>query len=142
VEVLFRACLPGLWEKRSGRGVFVDLIVRMEVYAMASLEDCEPFCRMRKRVADGMRKDGGNKAQLRGVLGGIVDVACGFSCSGVEFVLVDFRNELGPIAAREVVFTKIMGAKPYVDLSTLNVSMSKRKGKVTVWPTELRSSRL
>lgn len=74
VDVLFSAGLPGLCEKRSGRGVFVDLMVRIEVYAMASCEVCETFCWMRKRVAEGMRKDGGSRAQLKGVLGGIVDV--------------------------------------------------------------------
>jgi hypothetical protein len=75
VDVLLSAGLPGLWAKRSGRGVLVDFMVRIEVYAMAGLEHCGAFCWTRHRVADGRRKDGGSMPQLRGVLSGIVDVA-------------------------------------------------------------------
>lgn len=58
VEVLFSAGLPGLWAKRSGRGVFVDLMVRMVIEG-ATLCWC---CWMRQRVGEGRRKVGGSMA--------------------------------------------------------------------------------
>lgn len=94
VDVLFNAGLPGLCAKRSGRGVFVDLIVRTEVYAIAGRDDRVAFCGMRgmrERVDDGRRKAGGRRPQLRGVLGGIVDVvALQMGCDGFEVCSVDF----------------------------------------------------
>lgn len=70
VDVLLSAGLPGRWAKRSGRGVFVDLIPRMHVYDVAATE---PGCAgIKVRIDDGSRNAGGNKPQLRGALGGIV----------------------------------------------------------------------
>jgi hypothetical protein len=77
VDVLFNAGFPGLCAKRSGRGVFVDLMVRTDVYASDGRDDWAAFCcmrGMRERVDDGMRNAGGRSPQLRGVLGGIVYV--------------------------------------------------------------------
>jgi hypothetical protein len=69
VDVLLSAGLPGRCAKRSGRGVFVDLIVRMHVYEVAATEGCAGI---RERIDEGSRNAGGNKPQLRGALGGIV----------------------------------------------------------------------
>lgn len=76
MDVLLRAGLEGWWAKRSGRGVFVDLIVRMET--------CEGFGRgatgikgIKERVDDGRRNEGGKRPQLRVALGGIVLVGTG-----------------------------------------------------------------
>ena len=50
-------------------------MVRIDVYAMAGLEEmCCAFCWRRQRADEGRRKDGGSKPQLRGALGGIVVV--------------------------------------------------------------------
>jgi hypothetical protein len=73
VEVLLRAGLPGLCVKRSGRGVFVDLMVRIEVCDMHGVA---VFCK-NGRADEGIRKAGGREPQLSGVLGGIV-------CGGVD----------------------------------------------------------
>lgn len=81
MEVLFSAETPGLWAKRSGRGVFVDLMVRTGMYDGAAL--CWKRG-MRERVDDGRRKVGGRSAQLTGALGGIVVVVgCGVICGVV-----------------------------------------------------------
>jgi hypothetical protein len=72
VDVLFNAALLGLCANRSGLGLNVDLMVRIDVYAIGDLDSCGAFCCKRHRVADGRRKDGGNKPQLRGALGGIL----------------------------------------------------------------------
>lgn len=74
VDVLFRAGFFGWCAKRSGRGVFVDFMVRMVV--------CEGFGRweesgisgIRERVDEGRRKDGGKRPQLRGALSGILKI--------------------------------------------------------------------
>jgi hypothetical protein len=45
VDVLVRASRAGWCAKRSGLGVKVDFMVRIDVYAMAGLEDiCCAFC--------------------------------------------------------------------------------------------------
>jgi hypothetical protein len=44
VELLFSAGLPGVCAKRSGRGVLVDLMVRMHVYATEGRVDCVALC--------------------------------------------------------------------------------------------------
>lgn len=44
VELLFSAGLPGWCAKRSGRGVFVDLMVRTQVYVNAGLDIEVPLC--------------------------------------------------------------------------------------------------
>lgn len=78
VEVLLSAGFPGLCAKRSGRGVFVDFIVLVDVYTMLGLDVCATFCwvmGIRERVAEGRRNDGGSMPQPRAVLGGIVDLA-------------------------------------------------------------------
>jgi hypothetical protein len=69
VDVLFSAGLPGRWAKRSGRGVFVDLMVRMHVYEVAATEGCAGI---KDRIDGGRRNVGGSNPQLRGALGGIV----------------------------------------------------------------------
>ena len=77
VDVLFKAGLPFLCAKRSGRGVLVDLMVRTEVYATVGRNDCVAFCCIRgrsERVDDGRRNAGGKRPQLRGVFGGMLDV--------------------------------------------------------------------
>lgn len=68
-DVLFSAGLPGRWAKRSGRGVFVDLMVRMHVYEVAATAGCAGISAL---IDDGRRNAGGNSPQLRGALGGIV----------------------------------------------------------------------
>jgi hypothetical protein len=75
VDVLVRASRAGWCAKRSGLGVKVDFMVRIDVYAMAGLDKiCCAFCWRRDRADEGRRKDGGRSPQLRGALGGIVDV--------------------------------------------------------------------
>src|SRR3954462_8466550 len=73
VDVLSKAGLEGWCAKRSGFGVKVDFLVRIDVYAIAGLHICdEAFCWRRCRADGGRRKDGGKRPQLRGALGGIV----------------------------------------------------------------------
>lgn len=60
VELSLRAGFVASYAKRSGRGVFVDLIVRIDV---REVREC---------VEDGRRKGGGRRLQLSGGLGGIV----------------------------------------------------------------------
>lgn len=77
MDELFNAGLEGLCAKRSGRGVFVDLMVRTDVYATLGRDVCAAFCwrsGRRERVDDGRRKAGGSRPQLRGDLGGMVGV--------------------------------------------------------------------
>jgi hypothetical protein len=108
VDVLFSAGLPGLCAKRSGRGVFVDLMVRMEVYAMHG--DDGAFCWMsgrRERVNDGRRKAGGSRPQLRGVLGGIGDVVVPVlvcDVSSVSWRFSGWSSGLQGLTPREVAF--------------------------------------
>jgi hypothetical protein len=66
VDVLFNAGLPGLCAKRSGRGVFVDLMVRTHVYATDGRDVGAALCWIRgrsERVEDGRRNAGGSKPQ-------------------------------------------------------------------------------
>ena len=56
----------GLWAKRSGRGVLMDLIDRRAVVARNGEEE---------EVEEGRRKGGGRRPQLRGGLGGMAAVA-------------------------------------------------------------------
>jgi hypothetical protein len=99
VEVLLSAGVPGLCEKRSGRGVFVDLMVRMHVCAM---QGCEVDCWMSGRREEGRRKTGGREPQLRGALGGIVAVVVvdgGLQWRCWRVLLLEiFGMELGPPA--------------------------------------------
>jgi hypothetical protein len=97
VEVLLSAGLPGLCEKRSGRGVFVDLMVRMHVCAR---QGCVVDCWTSGRMEDGRRNTGGREPQLRGALGGIVGVVIvdgkrQRECWRVLFLEI-FGMELGP----------------------------------------------
>jgi hypothetical protein len=72
VDVLLSAGLPGLCVKRSGRGVFVDLMVRMLVRVMDG--DVAVVDGRNGRMDEGSRKAGGSEPQLSGVFGGIVYV--------------------------------------------------------------------
>jgi hypothetical protein len=96
VELLFSAGLPGVCAKRSGRGVLVDLMVRMHVYATEGRDDCVALCWRRgrsERVDDGRRNAGGSRPQLRGATGGIIVVAAWWWCLPcLESCSVDFRN--------------------------------------------------
>lgn len=80
VEVLVRAGTSGSWAKRSGRGENVDLIVRTEAYGGDIVDDgdgesCEATnCGSNEWADDGIRKGGGRRPQLSGVLGGMVGV--------------------------------------------------------------------
>lgn len=67
VDVAVRAGFRGSWAKRSGRGVLVDFIVRIDV-----MGDVRGIRGRRVRVDDGRRKAGGSNPQLKGGLGGIV----------------------------------------------------------------------
>ena len=71
-DVLFSAGFPGLWLKRLGFGVFVDLMPRVEVCDRHGRGAVCWMKRARERVDEGRRKDGGNWPHVRGVFGGIV----------------------------------------------------------------------
>jgi hypothetical protein len=100
LEVLFSAGLPGVCAKRSGRGVLVDLMPRMHVYATAGRDDCVAFCwrsGRSERVDDGRRNAGGSRPQLRGAMGGIMRVVAWRCCLVVRVVLLEiFGMVLGP----------------------------------------------
>lgn len=70
VDVLFRAGLEGICANRSGRGVFVDLMVRTVV--CDGLGEAVDNMSIEERVDEGNKKDWGERPQLRGALGGIV----------------------------------------------------------------------
>ena len=77
VDVLSRAGLEGWCAKRSGLGVKVDFMVRIDVYAIAGLHVCDDaFCWRRHRADEGTRKDGGKRHQVKGTLGGIAERGC------------------------------------------------------------------
>jgi hypothetical protein len=93
--VLFSAGVPGVCAKRSGRGLLVDLMPRVHVYATASRDDCVAFCWMRgriERVDDGRRNAGGSRPQLRGAMGGIMGVVAWWCRLVVRVVLWRFSE--------------------------------------------------
>jgi hypothetical protein len=93
VDVLFSAGLPGRWAKRSGRGVFVDLIPRMHMCEGAVMA---LGCVGNKvRIDDGRRNTGGSRPQLRGAFGGIV------WCCGVDAWFRDVEDVLEIFGMRD-----------------------------------------
>jgi hypothetical protein len=110
VDVLVKAGFEGLCANRSGLGLNVDLIVRIDVYAMAGLDNCGAFCCRRHRADEGRRNDGGRKPQLRGAFGGIVVVralmlALTIGSHDVHHGTFSGFAELGPQHARVISFT-------------------------------------
>lgn len=93
VDVEFRAGFEGWWANRSGRGVFVDLMPRIDVYAVLGRAICVALCWMRERAEKGRRKDGGRRPQPRDALGGIVDIAaCVMGRSSTKLRLEVFEH--------------------------------------------------
>lgn len=71
VDVLSRGARLGLWVKRLGRGLLIDLILRWD--AKVGDGSCATAAKQgRDGLDDGRRKDGGKIPQLRGALGGIL----------------------------------------------------------------------
>lgn len=66
VDVAPSAGFRGSCAKRSGRGVLVDFIVRIDV-----MDDVREIRGRIVRVDDGRRKEGGSSPQLMGGFGGI-----------------------------------------------------------------------
>lgn len=72
MDVLLSAGFEGWWAKRSGLGLLVDRMVRMEVWVGLGCAAARSG-----RVDNGRRNDRGMSPQLRGALGGIVVVGVG-----------------------------------------------------------------
>lgn len=85
-------------------------MVRIDVYATEGRCICEAFCDVsasRVRVDEGRRNEGGKRPQLRGVAGGMVDMAAATMRRFARLLVNnDFRDGARATHSRDELFTQ------------------------------------